>query len=269
MTNTINNNSTINNAMAGFKESININIIMKGWLAHNNKLFDRTCPQCGGMYSSYETANCPKCGDQLTFITTAKGKAMSVSEGTFYPCLSTKQKESDLKATQATGNGIEATYRFKMFSFADANGVLAPPQAHGFCHKGSLVEFRVINHQPIYSLFTTKEGTPKVEVLFLIYENYGDSVTLIKRAEVQNHTVGYQVDTNGNPVPLTNQQAAQGGNNALIQNLAQQLAAVQQQLNQITANANAQNQNPVTTTQNEVIEPTAGQVGVDPFLGAM
>jgi len=233
-----NNTGVVNGGQAGTQRQIHIDFTMDGWLACDNKLFDRTCPSCNGMYSSYEVANCPKCGSQLTFITTAKGSSMAISEGTFYPCLSQKQ-------TQEAGNGIETVYRFKIFSFSDANGVLAPPPEHAFCKKGALVKIRTIGHQIIHRLFSTGQGVPKVESLFLVWKNYGDSVKLL-----QGPKVSYQVDANGQPAqmnppyPQANQNAQTAQAGALPPNAAEILAAA---INLLQTQMGVNPNQPVTT----------------------
>jgi hypothetical protein len=152
------------------------------------------------MYSSYLAGACPKCGQPLTFIRTAKGTAMAISEGTIYPSFGPKQKQRDLDSISNRKNGMKAVYRFKVFSFADENGVLAPPTNHHLMKSGSKVKVQIINHEAIHSYFTSKEDQqPKVEVMLMVYPKYGDTIE-VQAAPKANPAV--TVDAAGNAVPV-------------------------------------------------------------------
>lgn len=173
---------------------------MVGFLGHDNKLFDRTCTNCKGMYSSYQVGACPKCGQPLTFIRTTKGTAMAISEGTIYPAFGPKQKERHVQSIANRKNGMKAVYRFKVFSFADANGTLPPPENHHLMKSGSKVKIQIVNHEAIPSYFTSKEDQqPRVELMLMIYPQYGDTVE-VQAAPKANPAV--TVDAAGNAVPI-------------------------------------------------------------------
>lgn len=262
----------INNGKAGDFKTVNINLTYKAWLGHDNKYFDRTCAnrECPGMYSSREHATCPKCGSQLTFITTTDGRPMGVSEGTFYPVLTQKQKERDSKRAMARKGGVEKVYRFKMFSFGDGN-VLAPPPAHAFCKKGALVEIKVINHQSDPSIFIAKGNIPKVEEMHHIFENYGDSVTLISAARADEVLIEYPVDAQGHPQsdPIfahaangaaTTLQPTEGAVPGDVAGLKTQLNNIMAQLNVLESGGS-----PDTSTEQAV---TVGTDEANPFASA-
>ena len=102
MTNLLNNtpnNVPNNNEAVAEKFPTVFALKIVGYLGHDNKLFDRTCSKCGGMYSSKITQICPKCGQALVYILTAKGKAMAISEGTIYPILSRLKREGLVQTT--------------------------------------------------------------------------------------------------------------------------------------------------------------------------
>jgi hypothetical protein len=164
-----------------FEEKIRLMLKVVGTIGHNNKLFDRTCPQChSGWYSSAEHANCPKCGTQLTFITTEDGTRMAISEGTLYPILGNRGKQ-DAEQTAKRKNGLLPMYRFKMFSFAKAGETLVLPAAHMRCRKGAVVEVTLVNHQPTFSYYQGKDGH-HVEVLMSVYPGFGDSIRVLRDA---------------------------------------------------------------------------------------
>jgi hypothetical protein len=172
-----------------------------GHLGHDNKLFDRTCATCKGYYSSKLIATCPRCGKPLTYITTRKGKPMAISEGSIYPALWPKRKKEDLEAIGNRKNGMVPKYRFKTFSFADENGVLAPPTDHYKMLKGAQVDLTVINHGLIPSWFQTKEEKDvHVELMIQIYPHYGDKIKVTKPPKSAENTTAVPLDAAGHPV---------------------------------------------------------------------
>ncbi|KKL06286.1 hypothetical protein LCGC14_2597530, partial [marine sediment metagenome] len=115
-----------------------------GNLGHDNKLFDRTCQHCKGAYSSYIISTCPKCSAPLVYITTDAGKPMAISEGTVYLSQGPKTEERDRKAISNRKNGLTPLYRFKIFAFADDNGVLGVPKDHQNMRSGAQVEVTIV-----------------------------------------------------------------------------------------------------------------------------
>jgi hypothetical protein len=186
----------------GTKFRTNYALKILGHLGHDNKLFDRTCPQCKGMYSSFETNVCGKCGSALTHITTGNGKPMAISEGTIYPSFGPKQKQRDADAINVRKNGMEPVYRFKMFSFMDDSGAMGVPKEHHNMKKGAQVEIIIINHQAIPSWFKSKDGSIKVELMLMIYDTYGDTVKVIHEPKASQNTTPTQVNASGNTVPM-------------------------------------------------------------------
>ena len=247
----------INEGQEGTFKSVNISHRVRGWLAHDNKFFDRTCPQCRGMYSSHEgTTHCPKCNAQLTYITDKRGTPMGVSEGTFYPVLSQKQKEKDLAITKAKQGGVDRVYRFKMYSFAQGN-VLAPPEAHAFCKKSAMVEIHIVNHQTTLSLFMSKQNQAAMaEEIYHIWENYGDSVKLVQGPKVHDAVISYPVNADGSAKPVD------VGGGQTIEQMMQTLQNLQRQLDALQPSGELSEARPVE--QNFA----AGAAGaVDPFNG--
>jgi len=181
-----------------------------GDLGHDNKLFDRTCPVCRGMYSSHKLASCPKCNSQLVYITGGDGQPMAISEGTIYPALSDKQIRKDNAEIYSRKNGMRIRYRFKMFSFVDEHGVLTPPAEHSRCCRGAKVELLSMNHQPVPSWFMGKDHknpeskakVPWVEFLVMVYTNYGDYVKVLTEQEYASMVVHHEVNSDGSPAPV-------------------------------------------------------------------
>lgn len=184
------------------KYNTNYALRIIGNLGHDNKLFDRTCPQCKGAYSSYIINTCPKCGTPLTYITTDAGKPMAISEGTIYLSQGPKTEERDRKAIANRRNGLTPLYRFKTFAFADDNGVLGVPKDHQNMKSGAKVEVTIINHQAIPSgPFVTKRYGQTIELMLMVYEQEGDTVKILHTAEADRVSTPVQVNTAGAVMP--------------------------------------------------------------------
>lgn len=212
------------------KRSVNYAFKIVGNLAHDNKLFDRTCPTCRkGMYSSRQYTRCPKCGGMLGYLTSGDGKAISISEGTIYPAFGPKQEKSDANEIARRKNGMPIKYRFKMFNFIDEHGVLTPPAEHDRCRSGAKVEILSMGHQLVPSWFMGKDENnpdsktkiPWVELMILIYtgEYYNDYVKVLTTQEYASKTVSHNVNPDGTP-------AAIAGINDELAALEQRIAAI-------------------------------------------
>lgn len=184
------------------KNRVNLGVVLTGWLAHDNNLFDRTCSACGGMYSSFTTLTCPKCSSALTYIRIPETqKAICISEGTMYPALSEKQLAKDAQAILARKRAVPITYRFKLFEFANDHGVLGVPAIHKRLKKNALVEVRCFNHQPVVTPFMSKKGA-KVEVMLMVYSAYGDKCEVLNDAKVRETVTPIHVNPDGSPAPV-------------------------------------------------------------------
>ncbi len=164
-----------------------------GKLLHDNKLFDRTCSKCKGMYSSYIHRVCPKCDSDLTFITTKIGTPMAISEGTISMSLGERTRA---RADHNIKNGpyVKEEYRFKIISFGDKAGNLAPPTNHKNFINGSIVEACIFNHPQHFKVFTNGKGEPKVEVMLFIYADYKDYVEVLEPATIEEATISNPVN---------------------------------------------------------------------------
>jgi len=187
------------------KEKVEITFAVKivGNLACDNDLFDRTCPSCGGMYSSRKRSNCVKCGALLTHITSSKGEPMTISEGTIYPALSDYWRKRDGETIAHTPNVLRPKYRFKLYSFADEHHVLIPAAEHDRCRSGAKVELVILNHQLIPKHFLSRDGTGNVELMLHIYTNRGDTIKVLTEAEYVDKVVSHPVNSDGSPAPLS------------------------------------------------------------------
>lgn len=184
------------------KKEITFAVKLVGNLACDNDLFDRTCPSCGGMYSSRKRSNCVKCGALLTYITGREGKPITISEGTIYPALNKYWAKRDGETLAHTPNVLRPKYRFKLYSFMDEHNTLIPAAEHDRCRSGAKVELVILNHQLIPKHFLSKDGTGNVELMFHIYTNKGDTIKVLTEAEYADKVVSYPVNPDGSPAPL-------------------------------------------------------------------
>jgi len=213
------------------KKHVNLAIKLRGYLGHNNYLWDLKCPNCNRLYSHFETNVCPNCSAPLQWLTTANGqKTMAISEGTIYPLLTDKEKERYEKHRAAVG-GLKPTFRFKIFAFGSDIASPPPlPDNHENMVKGALVELLVINHWVMMIPYTSKKtGEPAIEVSIPIFKEYGDSVKIIS-APRQVAQVGTQPQM---PQQIPQQQIAQPQPQVSVGNLQQQIAQMEQMLQMI------------------------------------
>jgi len=153
-----------------------------GNLGHNNKYFDSTCSQCGGIYDSMKTRVCEKCGQALIPITNSQGRKMAISEGSIYPALSKEMKENQAKATDDCPNGMPIVHRFALFSFAGEDDIVPEHPLHKYLTSGRQIQLEV-NHEPVAKSFTNKDGRLCCEFRYAIITShpYNDKVTLLGR----------------------------------------------------------------------------------------
>ena len=212
------------------KEKVEITYAVKivGNLACDNSLFDRTCPSCGGMYSSRKRSNCAKCGKLLTHITSRKGEPMTISEGTIYPDFNRYWTKRDADTLARTPNVLVPKYRFKIYSFMDEHNTLTPAAEHDRCRSGAKVEIVILNHQLIMKHFLSKDGTGNVELMLHIYTNRGDTIKVLTEAEYVDKVISHPVNPDGSPAPLTLDHLSD----------AEKMTFLQTELNKLKSNPN-------------------------------
>ena len=188
-----------------------------GHLAHDNKLFSRTCANCGGIYSNTGTPACPTCNRTLVPITAKNDRAMMVSEGNIYPIMTQEQKDREAQSRAKRRNSMEITYRFVLLSFANPEtGVVVEPPQHQYLTKGRQIMIET-NHNPVISWFKANDGSIKCEVRFGILTSEGDSIRLLGKKESMNN--------------LTSPEPTSKPTNTVLQ--ADQMAALQSALDTI------------------------------------
>lgn len=151
-----------------------------GNLGHNNKYFDSTCSQCGGIYDSAIVKVCEKCGQTLIPITNSQGRKMAISEGSIYPLLSKEMKENQVKATDGCPNGMPIVHRFALFSFAGEDSIVPEHPLHKYLTSGRQIQLEV-NHEPVAKSFTNKDGRLCCEFRHALITGhpYDDKITLL------------------------------------------------------------------------------------------
>jgi hypothetical protein len=144
-------------------------------------------------------------------MTTGKGKPMSITECSFYPIFGEETEKRWEADTAKRKGGMGITWRFKIFNYADNNGVLADHPMSMMLKKGATIELRVYNHPPFATEYVSTKfaGKKMVEMMFVVYPNYGDSVKVIKQSAVAT-----KVDAQGNAITPTLTPAATPAANA-------------------------------------------------------
>lgn len=162
-----------------------------GWMAHDALLFDRQCPRCHKMMSSFEHRTCPNpnCQGELDFIKTPKGIKMSIIECTLYPNFNDATKQKNAEDTKARKGAAPITYRFKAFSFADSDGALAPPDDFHRLVKGALVSVRMYNHELLATPFQKRDGSQGIELMVQVYPQFGDVVAILRDGKAAEHQI--------------------------------------------------------------------------------
>jgi hypothetical protein len=158
-------------------------------MAHNAHLFDRQCPTCHKMLSSFEHRACPQCEGDLDFIRTPKGIKMSITEGTLYPNFNDAVRQKNAEDMRARKGAVPIIYRFKAFSFADSDGALAPPEDFHRLVKGALVSVRMYNHELLATPFQKRNGDTGVELMVQVFPQFGDVVAIRKDGKAAEHQV--------------------------------------------------------------------------------
>jgi len=166
-----------------------IKIQVIGNLGHDNKLFSKTCPSCGGIFEHRGTPACPQCNQPLVPITAKSGQKMMVSEGTVYPLVTKDQKEREAQAIAKRKNAMPITYRFVILSFQDPDtSIISEPKIHPYLTKGRQVMIE-INHNPIISWFKANDDSVKCEVRLGILYNERDRIELLGKKEAAHNQI--------------------------------------------------------------------------------
>ena len=172
-------------------------VMLHGYLAHDNKLFDRACPQCGkgGFYSAMNDV-CTKCGSKLECIVTEEGTPMIISEGTFFPIqgdATRKVWEKTIERRQCA----KPTFRFNIVEFMDMKTKrLQPPKDHYKMVKGALIKLVTQNHIWVSKIFARRDpnSLAGVEEMFYIFPKYRDTIEVISGPKAASAVVAPSKD---------------------------------------------------------------------------
>jgi hypothetical protein len=168
------------------RNKIMYEITITGNLAHDNKYFNATCKDCGGLYDINKGINCPKCGRQLVYLTDRDGRPMGISEGTFYPEKTKEEKERLERTTANRKNGMPLVYRFSIFSFADKEtSILEPHPLHQYLAIGRRIMFK-FTREPLVSYFESKDPKFPIqcELKFVYFESHDKIEFQDKKKEI-------------------------------------------------------------------------------------
>jgi len=145
------------------------------------RVLDRTCPNCGGLYSSYEQATCPKCNANLVmpaYNTDEGPKRYCLTELTLYPKLPERVKKLHLDRTKSA-KGLLYTIRVVLWGHYDKERNVMEPDAR----TRYLVPKRTIRvalyDPPVPIPFTAKDGTQKLEMHYVFSDRSGDQIEFL------------------------------------------------------------------------------------------
>lgn len=207
-----------------------------GNLGHDNKLFSKTCPRCGGIFEHGGASVCPQCQNTLVDIAAQNGRKMMVSEGTIYPLKTKEQQDREEQSIAKRRNAMPTTFRFVILSFGDAeNNVVNPPKIHPYLTTGRQVIIE-INHAPIVSWFKANDGTIKCEIRLGIMYNGGDTIRLLGKKEAAHNQILPE-----EPARVLPEEPAQASFGAQLTTLQKQLSDMVAAENARTAKAGAPN----------------------------
>lgn len=247
------------------------------------KVLDRTCAQCGGMYSSNEKSVCPKCNNQLV-VPTFKAKDGSVrpylmTEVTLYPLMRQDDRQ-DFEARTERAKGL-GHLEIKMVLWGrydkETNTVVPDARTQYLVPKRTVrVEF---NTPPILRPYVSQKnnGQQRVEFKYALNSNRGDELEFLDskqtaetmQNEAQSGLNARKAEASANGATNTNPNPAQ---------LAQQFAALLEQASKMgimPGNTPAQTQSnasaPVPDAETPNFDPNldadddGGFEGVDAF----
>lgn len=145
------------------------------------RILDRTCPNCGGLYSGYERATCPKCNANLVmpvYNTDEGPKQYCLTELTLYPKLPERVKKVHLARTKSA-KGLLYTIRVVLWGRYDKERNVVEPDAR----TRYLVPKRTIRvalyDPPVPIPFTAKDGTQKLEMHYVFSDRSGDQIEFL------------------------------------------------------------------------------------------
>jgi len=145
------------------------------------RLLDRTCPSCGGLYSSYEYAHCPKCQAVLVIPmhpAESGARPYCLTEVTLYPKMRKEDKDAHATRTKAA-KGLLYTFRVILWGRYDKERNVVEPDAR----TRYLVPKRTIRvalyNPPTLIPFTAKDGTQKIEMKYVFSAKSGDQIELL------------------------------------------------------------------------------------------
>lgn len=145
------------------------------------RVLDRTCGNCGGLYSSNEKSHCPKCNNPLHIPTRPSDtgpRPYCFTEVTLYPMMRQEMKDKHAKRTTAS-KGLLYTLRMTVWGTYDKERDIVLPDKR----TQYLVPKRTIrvlfNNPPTLIPFTANDKSQKVEMKFTFDGHSGDQIEFL------------------------------------------------------------------------------------------
>jgi len=145
------------------------------------RVLDRTCKQCGGLYSSNEKSHCPKCGQPVTIPTRQADdgpQAYCFTEVTLYPLMRQEMKDRHAKRTVAA-KGMLYVIRMILWGHYDKERNIVLPDKRSQYMVPTRTIRVLFNNPPTLIPYTAKDGSQRVEMKFTFDGHNGDQVEFL------------------------------------------------------------------------------------------
>lgn len=169
------------------------------------RVLDRTCSQCGGLYSSNEKSHCPKCQQPLivpTHQTESGPRPYCFTEVTLYPMMRQEAKDKHSKRTAAS-KGLLFTIRMTLWGRYDKVSHEVQPDAR----TRYLVPKRTIrvlfNNPPTLLPFIAKaDGSQRIELKYTFDSHDGDQIEFLDAKQTADANIAGAKTPTPTPDPV-------------------------------------------------------------------
>jgi len=233
------------------------------------RTLDRTCGQCGGLYSSNEKSHCPKCNQALIIPThqTDEGpRPYCFTEVTLYPMMRQEAKDRHAKRTVAA-KGLLYVIRMVLWGHYDKErSVVLPDNRVPYLVPKRTI--RVLFNSPQQLLpFTANDGSQKIEMKYTFDGRDGDQIEFLDAKQ----TAQANMEGAKTPIPTPEPVVAPTPDMAAL--AAQITAQVLKQLGAVKTGSALPAPNPADSGMSEATaadyvpdaETIAAEVVTDPF----
>ena len=145
------------------------------------RILDRTCSDCGGLYSSNEKSHCPKCAKPLVIPArpTSDGPLpYCFTEVTLYPLMRQETKDKHAKRTEAA-HGLLYVIRVILWGTYDKERNIVVPDKRSQYMVPTRTIRALFNNPPTLIPYTANDGSQKIEMKFTFDWRLGDQIEFL------------------------------------------------------------------------------------------